>query len=628
MRKLLSAAALACVSLSTQAAPYDAVLRTVANAATASQPEPARRLLAPGTQDAFDWIPDRKAGALRRVFQPEPWKAAALPASLSNAGVPLAVFHTWHASESDGDHIHALVKSPGGWRIGRETPETDTQGYRIVHHDLRLRILPSAKRVEATDVFTVRRLAKAQPVAYVRISDDFTVSSLRASGKPVAWKQAGGVLAVRVPAGRHVSLEMAFAGVVDHKLMSGFTSDVAALTSYFYPSLGRLPATADTTVRVPAGWTALTQGELISKRAGGTETEFRYRNVVPVNYFSVLAGRYTETKRKAGKVTLYTYLTKSQPGFSESLLDALAMAMPYFIGRFGPYPYTRYSIVDGGSVLGFIALEGYSMASYGTLTLTPMVVSHELSHTWWGGVVPNTYLHSWWNEAFASFSDDSFSRMKNHVPGAHPTDKPWWPSTRSIEAAPLSTARDLESVSTIAYGKGMVILRLLEEQIGQPTFDRCLQTFVRDNKGAADPDWPDLEHAVEKVTGKDWRWFFAQWWQRAGWPMLRLDGVKAVKAAAGWRVTGRIVQDGEAYKLNVRLRVQDAAGSHDTLVPTSTPSVPFTLSCTGEPDKLELEPAFDIPREFGGDDVAAFANGRTTLKHSREEPAASPFGAM
>ena len=36
---------------------------------------------------------------------------------------------------------------------------------------------------------------------------------------------------------------------------------------------------------------------------------------------------------------------------------------------------------------------------------------HEIAHTWWGGVVPNTYTRTLWNESFAEYSDGLYGRM-------------------------------------------------------------------------------------------------------------------------------------------------------------------------------------------------------------------------
>ena len=615
------------------------VLAAIVKAANSATPQAVTRVTL--GNKAIDWIPSAEGFTMRKFFQPDPWRAATLEPPFTN-GAPLAVFYTWHAPESDGDHIHPFVKTAQGWKIGPEISERDTQGYRITHHNLNIRIVPQAKRADIRDTFTVVRYKKPQPVAYIRISSDFKVASLRSRGKAIPFKQAGGILAVPMPKGKAVTFEMAYAGVVSHKMLSSITPGLAVLSAYYYPTMGRLPSTADVTVAVPKGWSAVTQGELVRSASDVKTATFTFHNEVPVNYFTLDAAPYQVTKRQVAGHTLYAYLLKSRPGFADSLLDSVAQALPYFEKRFGPYPYTRYSVVDGGAVMGFVALEGYSMASYGTLTLTPNVLAHELSHTWWGGVVPNTYLRSWWNESFARYSDEAFSRMRNNIVDRHPINKPWWPPLHAVEAGSLRTARDESSVNAIAYEKGRVVLRLLEEQITQPAFDRCIQVFLKEQRSALDTDWPDFQRVVERVTGTKWGWFFDQWVNRKGWPRIELSNVRARKNEEGmWEVSGRVSQPLDVYRCEVNLRMSGAITENGTKkndpefnLPDASLALfdtgrPFQFTLDHLPQKLLLDPDLDVPRCMGVDDIAVFDKfGNTLMQHSREEAEPSPFGGM
>lgn len=615
------------------------VLASMVKAANTATPETITGLTV--GNKGLDWLPGEAGLTIRKFFQPDPWRSATLEPPFTNGG-PLAVFYTWHAPESDGDHIHAIAKTAQGVKIGPEISERDTQGYRITHHNLNIRIVPQARRAEIRDAFTVVRLAKPQRVAFIRLSSDFSVTSLRSLGRPVPFKQAGGIIAVPMPRGNSVTFEMAYSGVVSHKMMSSITPGLAVLSAYYYPTLGRLPSTADVTAVVPKGWSAVTQGELVRTTSDAKTATFTFHNPLPVNYFTLDAAPYQVTKRQVAGHTLYAYLLKSQPGFADSLLDAVAQALPYFEKRFGPYPYTRYSVMDGGPIMGFVALEGYSMASYGTLTLTPNVLAHELAHTWWGGVVPNTYLRSWWNESFARYSDEAFSRMRNNVVERHPIGKPWWPALHSVEAFPLSTARDESSVNSIAYEKGRVVLRLLEEQVTQPAFDKCIQEFVKEQRSGLDTDWPDFQRVVERVTGRKWGWFFNQWVRRAGWPRIELTNVVARKNEEGqWEVSGRVSQPVNLYQCEVPLRISGAVAEDGTLknnpeynLPDASlvltdSDKPFQFTLDHVPQKLQLDPDLDVPRTMGVDDIAVFDKfGNTVMQHSREEAEPSPFGGM
>lgn len=609
-------------SLSDRLSP---MLNTLAAAANRGEVHEMRPWAVSGKGEVFPWA--RPAGSISILQRPEPWRVVVLEPPFTNGAEALAVFHTWHMPEADGDHIHPLTRTEKGWRVLPEIPERDTQGYRIRRHSLNITLDPARRAADITDDLEIERGEGARPVVFLRLSNDFTVRKVTSSGAAVPFRQAGGVVAARPPAGKAIRLRLVYDGRVVHRAVSSIEPDYALLNAYYYPTLGRLPATAETRLRVPKGWLAVTQGNLADHAETNAGAVFRYVNDLPVNTYSIAAGRYTETRRQAGNVTLAALTLDAEPRFVEGVLDTLENALDYFQSRFGPYPYARYTVADGGQVMGFMALEGYSMATYGSVMFNPATVAHELSHTWWGGVAPNTYLRSWWNESFATYSEDAYLRVKNGISEPHPTDRPWWPSGAAVSTAPLATARHNDNPDAIAYRKGAVVLRLMEEQAGgQEAFDRILRAFLADSSRLPDPDWPDFQRAAERVTGRDWAWFFEQWINRTGWPALRLDHVM-VQALPDdtWSVTARIAQDGLPYALAVPVRLETVEGGQTSIVELRhgnralrDATVVFTARAT--PKALRLDPTFEIPRWMGADDVATFDDdGGVIYAASREE---------
>jgi hypothetical protein len=574
-------------------AALDRALAAVNNADTAL----LGKLSADGTPKAFGWVRPR---SLMGAFMGDSrWQAAVLEPPCTNGATALAVFHKWHSPESDGDHIVPMLRTRAGWRFGPEVPETDTQGYRIRHHVMTVRVDPTRAHAAVSDRLTLERV-KAPDVAFLRLSNDFVVTSAGVDGKPATYRQAGGVVAVRIPRRAKVTVSLAYAGRVKHPSFSSIEPGFAVLTSYYWPVIGRLPATAETTAIVPKGWKAISQGELVETREGDANSLWKWSNKVPVNYFTLNAAPYHVRSRKADGIELQTWLLRDEPQLSEGLLESLSQAMAYYRRRFGGYPYSRYTIVEGGTTMGFAALEGYSFATYGTTMLQPSVVAHELSHTWWGGIVPNTYLRSWWNEAFASWSDDSFSRFRNGVEALHPTDRAWWPAAPRVSDWPLATARhDAEDIDGIAYRKGMVVLRLIEMELGRDGFDRVLRRFIRENSGRDDPDWPDFRRSLEAETGRDWGVFFEQWVGRSGWPVLFVRDAKWTESDGGYTVTGTLAQEGKPYALDVPLRIETADGAADQAVRITGTTAAFEVRTQARPRRLLIDPDYEVPRDLG-----------------------------
>src|SRR5262249_25169979 len=158
--------------------------------------------------------------------------------------------------------------------------------------------------------------------------------------------------------------------------------------SYWYPNVARLPATGDLTITAPAAWTVIAQGEQQSRSEAGDTARTRWRQTHPVCWLQVAAGPYHRTSRAPGDKTLNVYLLTENAGRAERVLNTLGQALPYFSRTFGAYPWSHYDVVEYPIAVG--ALEGYTMTAMSP-ELFRNALTHELAHSWWGGIVPNTY---------------------------------------------------------------------------------------------------------------------------------------------------------------------------------------------------------------------------------------------
>ncbi|HZT42632.1 MAG TPA: M1 family aminopeptidase [Chthonomonadaceae bacterium] len=524
----------------------------------------------------------------------------------------LAIFHAWHTCESDGDHVYTLLHTPEGWRLGAEIPETDPAGFRVRDHDLNVTLHVAQQAAAITDRVKIERTADTVPsFALIRLSQDFTVRQMAQKGPDgpaVPFQQVGGIIAFTPPAARTFTLWMRYAGAVSHRGSDYIRATEATLDSYWYPHIARLPATATVTATVPEGWTAIATGDRVQERkaADGAMT-FTYRNDLPISFYTLDAGPYTITSRTVKGRTLSTWLLTPNPTLARSCLDLLSRALEFYDTHFAAFPFTHYTIVETqGPFDG--ALEAYSFATFGPGTL-PSVIPHELAHTWWGGLVPCTYTHSMWDESFANYSDDLFQRVTQKPLGA---DK----ETRldqgqaglirgsfvdACNAYAMKDACDTSNSqqSAVGYEKGQRVLRVLEEQIGQETMLRAMAAFIADHKRGEAAEWPEFERAVDKVTGQDYRWFFAEWVDRPGLPILELSNVRAVSGNASTQVEADVVQEGTPYRLKLPVTCTERNGDavSKTVEIDAEPSAHISLRVPSDPTRLVLDPHAILPLE-------------------------------
>jgi hypothetical protein len=521
----------------------------------------------------------------------------------------LAVFHAWHTCESDGDHVHRLLKTEQGWRLGDEIAETETGGFRIRDHDLHVTLNLVQKTAAIHDRIQVERTQEPAPAfGLLRLSQDFRVrriTRLGPEGPPVPFRQAGGILAFAPPADRTFSLFLTYAGTLNHKESDYIRETEATLDSYWYPHIARLPATTTVTATAPPGWTVIAQGERLHiDRAADNSTTVTYRNDVPSSFFTLDMGRYLRTTQSSHGRTLSIYLLRSNPALAKRSLNLLDRALTFYATHFAPFPYSHYDVVETrGAFPG--ALEAYSFATFGPETL-PDLIPHELSHTWWGGLVPCTYTHSMWNEAFAEYSDSLFQRAMERLadPGKpDPRDPVRLLRERQrmahiFDNYSLMQARDTSDArqAAVGYVKGPLVLRVLEDLIGQETMLRCLKAFIAEHPRGEAAEWPDFAHVVHKVTGQDYNWFFAQWLERKGLPEVALAHVTVSGQGPETMVEGDILQENTPYRMRVPLLLETRNGAPiRTTVEIDGKRTHLRIKASARPVRLTLDPEGVLP---------------------------------
>jgi aminopeptidase N len=529
------------------------------------------------------------------------WKGTVL--SAPDGSTQWVAFSAWHTLESDGDHLHPLVSTPEGLRLGAEVEkEIEPGSLSIVHHDLTVRFRIPQKTALITDQVRFHEEDNPEPFSIVRLSNDFKVREVRrenAQGEAVAFRQTGGFVLFETPKQPDFTLYFAYDGVVNHRGSDYIADSEATLNSYWYPHIARQPSTATVAITTPRPtWTAVGIGELENdtENTDGTHT-LTFRNEVPVCFYTVTAGRYFITTRTVGNRKLMTYLRDDTPATAQNCLNQLEKCLPFFEQEFGAFPYSRYAIVELRGAFGG-ALESYSFATFGPGML-PGVIVHEVAHTWWGGLVNCAYTRSMWNESFAEYSDALFQRkgQKPQIPTVSRT-RDLQRNAAVYNAFSMANAHDTSDFrqSSVGYDKGGRVLRVLEEEIGRDKMRASVQAFLKENARGKAVEWNAFEKAVNKTTGADYRWFFAQWMERRGMPALSLQNVRTVKVNNGYVVAGEIVQSGAPYRLTLPLRgtTTDGKAVDETLV-VSKDRTAFRLQSLTPFARVTLDPYRVLP---------------------------------
>jgi len=74
----------------------------------------------------------------------------------------------------------------------------------------------------------------------------------------------------------------------------------------------------------------------------------------------------------------------------------------------------------------------------------------------------------------------------------------------------------------LANSKGMMVLWMLKDEIGEKEFLKAVREFLKRHANS-ESSWADFERSVGDATRRDLTWFFQQWTRQTGLPGLRLQ---------------------------------------------------------------------------------------------------------
>jgi len=209
------------------------------------------------------------------------------------------------------------------------------------------------------------------------------------------------------------------------------------------------------------------------------------------------------------------FYQKDQP-YSATWKEAqplIGKAFDFLNKNFGVYPYSQYSIIQGGDG----GME-YPMATLitGNRKLPSLVgVSiHEAAHSWYQGVLAtNESLYCWMDEGFTSFatSETMDYLFKSGMPSGHAgAYNDYIEIARSGKEESLMTHADHYTTNyaygTAAYNKGEVYLAQLEYIVGTFNFRTGLLNYFNAWK-FKHPNANDFLRIMEIQSGMELDWY-------------------------------------------------------------------------------------------------------------------------
>lgn len=376
-------------------------------------------------------------------------------------------------------------------------------------------------------------------------------------------------------------------------------------SSHWVPRVGDAPMTYALAIELPAGWKSVSQGERTSSQTSGSlgGTTERWSVATPTEEVHLIAAPFIEYSRDAGAVKTFAFLRKPDQALADRYLDATAQYLEMYSRLLGPYPYSKFALVEN------FWETGYGMPSFTLLgeqvIRFPFILHssypHELLHNWWGNGVFVDFAGGNWCEGLTAYLADHLIAEQRGQGADHRrailqrvTD--YVTPENDFPLARFQSRHDAVT-EAVGYGKTAMIFNMLREKVDDAQFAKALQEFYRDNRFRL-ASFDDIRKSFEAVSGLDLRPFFDQWIKDVGTPELKLEHA----AVHGERVdiTLSQVQPGRLFTLDVPVVIATDRGVETRTVsmPSDRARVDISFDLKGTAQRVEIDPQFQLYRRL------------------------------
>jgi aminopeptidase N len=309
---------------------------------------------------------------------------------------------------------------------------------------------------------------------------------------------------------------------------------------YWFPCQDQIDdkATTEMIATVADRYQVISNGSLLGVRPGaGKRTRiWHWKMDRPYSTYlvSVVVGEFAEVKDRYKKTPITSYVPKNRLTEGKLSFSGTARMMDFFAKKTGvDYPYSKYaqttvSDFNGGmeNITATTLTDTIICDKQATLDFTPDdLVSHELSHSWFGNLVTCAgWGELWLNEGFATFMSNLWTEhekgkddyLYSMFLNQQQYLRTWFQGNR--RPVILNNYSDPDQVFDVySYQRGAAVLDMLRFVLGEETFWKSINHYLHKHQWQ-NVKTDDLIVAIKESTGQDVRWFFDEWVYKMGHP--------------------------------------------------------------------------------------------------------------
>jgi tricorn protease interacting factor F2/3 len=308
-------------------------------------------------------------------------------------------------------------------------------------------------------------------------------------------------------------------------------------------------ATFDISIIADNKFTAISNMPVKSKKKMRNKTLYHFSKTPVVSTYLIYlgVGEFEYLTGKVGKIQIRVVTTKGNKSKGKFSLDLGKKLLTSYEKYFGiRYPLPKLDLIavpdfaagamENWGAITFretILLYDPKTSSTRTKQFIAEVISHEIAHQWFGNLVTMKWWNDLWlNESFATFMATKF------VDKFYPEWDLWnqfvedamnvamgldsLKTTHPIDVKVNSPAEIREIFDAISYDKGGCVLRMLENYVGEPNFQKGLKKYLSDFK-YQNAQGQDLWNAIGKASKMPVSSMVNTWLKQPGFPLIEIN---------------------------------------------------------------------------------------------------------
>jgi aminopeptidase N len=549
-----------------------------------------------------------------------------------------------------GFFTHASAQ-PSIGSLRTETVSSDHQA-EVLSHDMEVELDPDRHRIHVNDRVTIKGLDsslsflsfilnQALEVSKISIADSdrkgLTVTTVPNGSKSheSGTQQIKVSLDAPLAPGQRLTLEWQYDGIIDdpprepRHLRFVTPSETAGHIgpegiylsgeTHWYPDLsGSLP-TFRVRVVTPKTWQAVTHGRQQSQGIQEDKMVADWDIGSRTEALTLVANRFVKTQQNWKGIEIAAYLFPEDSQLAQEYLDASVRYLEQYTTLLGPYPFPKFAVVENFFPSG-LGMPSFTLLGSGVIKrhyIQPYALGHEIVHSWIGNWVFNrtdrgnwvegltTYLANYYYEELMGTPEQAREQRRLMTLG-------YAIYVRPEEDYPISrfTHKTDQKDNAIGYQKTAMVFHMLRREIGDELFWKGLRYLVSEY-GSTYADWHDVEQTFSTVSHADLRWFFAQWIEQAGAPVLKVHNARVQKepGTQGYILQFHIAQTGTSYRVTLPLNVEMPNGqSLMTSLRLDAADQVVSLPVPAKPVRVEIDPNFEAFRRLDRHEIPPILN--------------------